>query len=239
MHAIAIAQNNATGSAVRVAVDLAKDVFELAFADAGGRIVERRRLSRAAFARAFDNRPVLSIVMSARPAVPAGRRRRSADSDRAERVRRRACALRFGTPPLQRAWPAATRTLQRQHATTRTHDQTRRQLPAHPAHPRRTVRTAGRKSRPETGKTARPNPGVGLGARRTDVSQQSGGGARKQDRPTSLGCGSPRPGLRSQPPQHASRALNPAHNPSQTSPLHALHRFNVMPVRRSPKQIRR
>lgn len=66
MHAIAIAQNNATASsAVRVAVDLAKDVFELAFADASGRIVERKRLSRAAFARAFDNRPRLRIVMEA------------------------------------------------------------------------------------------------------------------------------------------------------------------------------
>jgi hypothetical protein len=30
MHAIAIAQKNATGSAVRVAVDLAKGVFKLA-----------------------------------------------------------------------------------------------------------------------------------------------------------------------------------------------------------------
>jgi transposase len=66
MHAIAIAPNNATAStAVRVAVDLAKDVFELAFADASGRIVERKRLSRAAFARAFDNRPALRVVMEA------------------------------------------------------------------------------------------------------------------------------------------------------------------------------
>ncbi len=79
MHAIAIAQNKATGSAVRVAVDLAKDVLELAFADASGRIVGRKRLNRAAFVRAFDNRPALRIVMSARPAVPVGRRRRSAD----------------------------------------------------------------------------------------------------------------------------------------------------------------
>jgi hypothetical protein len=79
MHAIAIAQNNATGSAVRVAVDLAKDVLELAFADASGRIVERKRLNRAAFVRAFDNRPALRVVMSARPVVPVGRRRRSAD----------------------------------------------------------------------------------------------------------------------------------------------------------------
>jgi transposase len=66
MHAIAIAPNNATASsAVRVAVDLAKDIFELAFADASGRIVERKRLSRAAFARAFDNRASLRIVMEA------------------------------------------------------------------------------------------------------------------------------------------------------------------------------
>ena len=49
MHAIAIAPNNATAStAVRVAVDLAMDVFELAFADASGGIDERKRLSRAA-----------------------------------------------------------------------------------------------------------------------------------------------------------------------------------------------
>jgi transposase len=66
MHAIAIAPNNATASsAVRVAVDLAKDIFELAFADASGPIVERKRLSRAAFARAFDTRPPLRIVMEA------------------------------------------------------------------------------------------------------------------------------------------------------------------------------
>ena len=39
-----------------VAIDLAKDVFELAFADADACIVERRRLSRNAFARALDNR---------------------------------------------------------------------------------------------------------------------------------------------------------------------------------------
>ena len=32
--------------ATTVAIDLAKDVFELAFADGGGRILERKRLSR-------------------------------------------------------------------------------------------------------------------------------------------------------------------------------------------------
>ena len=48
-----------------VAVDLAKDVFELAFADADARILERRRLSRSAFAKVFDNRSPLRIVMEA------------------------------------------------------------------------------------------------------------------------------------------------------------------------------
>ena len=66
MHAIAVAQNNATGSAaVRVGIDLAKDVFELAFADAAGRIIERKRLSRKAFATCLDNRPPLRVVMEA------------------------------------------------------------------------------------------------------------------------------------------------------------------------------
>ena len=51
--------------ATTVAVDLAKDVFELAFADANARILERRRLTRAAFARAFANHPPLRIVMEA------------------------------------------------------------------------------------------------------------------------------------------------------------------------------
>jgi transposase len=48
-----------------VAVDLAKDVFELAFADADARIVERRRLTRSAFARALDSRAPLRMVMEA------------------------------------------------------------------------------------------------------------------------------------------------------------------------------
>ena len=48
-----------------VAVDLAKDVFELAFADAAGHIVQRRRLSRSAFASVFDNDAPLRIVMEA------------------------------------------------------------------------------------------------------------------------------------------------------------------------------
>ena len=37
--------------AITVAIDLAKDVFELAFADERGRVVERKRLSRRTLAR--------------------------------------------------------------------------------------------------------------------------------------------------------------------------------------------
>jgi transposase len=48
-----------------VAVDLAKEVFELAFADAHGRVIDRKRLTRRAFARAFSQRPPLRIVMEA------------------------------------------------------------------------------------------------------------------------------------------------------------------------------
>lgn len=48
-----------------VAVDLAKDVFELAYADGAGHIVQRRRLSRSAFGRAFDNRAALHVLMEA------------------------------------------------------------------------------------------------------------------------------------------------------------------------------
>lgn len=48
-----------------VAIDLAKDVFELAFADDDARIVERRRLTRSAFSRALDNSAPLRIVMEA------------------------------------------------------------------------------------------------------------------------------------------------------------------------------
>lgn len=51
--------------ATTVAIDLAKDVFELAFADVHGRIVERKRLSRLAFSRCLTNRPTLRVVMEA------------------------------------------------------------------------------------------------------------------------------------------------------------------------------
>ncbi len=58
-----------SASATTVAVDLAKDVFELAFADAHAHILERRRLTRTAFARAFDKRAPLRMSWK-----PAGRR---------------------------------------------------------------------------------------------------------------------------------------------------------------------
>lgn len=51
--------------ATTVAIDLAKDVFELAFADAAGRILERKRLGRRAFSRMMENRPPLAVVMEA------------------------------------------------------------------------------------------------------------------------------------------------------------------------------
>jgi hypothetical protein len=57
-HAIAIAPTHATGPAVvRVTADSAKEVFELALADASGRIVERLRLSAITPAGSFDPRP--------------------------------------------------------------------------------------------------------------------------------------------------------------------------------------
>lgn len=51
--------------ATTVAIDLAKDVFELAFADSAGRILERKRLTRRAFAHCLENRPPLAVVMEA------------------------------------------------------------------------------------------------------------------------------------------------------------------------------
>src|SRR6516225_4744413 len=51
--------------ATTVAIDLAKEVFELAFADAQARVVERRRLSRRVFAHALDNRAPLHVIMEA------------------------------------------------------------------------------------------------------------------------------------------------------------------------------
>ena len=52
-------------NATTVAVDLAKNVFELALADAHWKIVERARLTRAQFEHWFDNRRVDLVVMEA------------------------------------------------------------------------------------------------------------------------------------------------------------------------------
>ena len=52
-------------NAITVAVDLAKTVFELAITDGQGRLAERKRLSREAFAQFFANRPPCRIVMEA------------------------------------------------------------------------------------------------------------------------------------------------------------------------------
>lgn len=51
--------------ATTVAIDLAKGVFELAFADAEHHIVERKRLTRRAFAHVLDNRRPLRVMMEA------------------------------------------------------------------------------------------------------------------------------------------------------------------------------
>ena len=52
-------------NATTVAVDLAKNVFELALADAQWKVLERARLTRVQFERWFDNRKVDLVVMEA------------------------------------------------------------------------------------------------------------------------------------------------------------------------------
>ena len=52
-------------NATTVGIDLAKDVFELAFCDASGRVIERKRLSRKAFSRTLEQRGPLRVVMEA------------------------------------------------------------------------------------------------------------------------------------------------------------------------------
>ena len=52
-------------NATTVAIDLAKDVFELAFAERGGRIVGRKRLSRQAFSSCLAHQRPLEVVMEA------------------------------------------------------------------------------------------------------------------------------------------------------------------------------
>ena len=48
-----------------VAIDLAKNVFELAVADESGAILERRRLGRTQFMRFFENLSFRRVVMEA------------------------------------------------------------------------------------------------------------------------------------------------------------------------------
>ena len=52
-------------NATTVAVDLAKNVFEVAAADGKWRVIERARLTRAQFERWFQNREVALVVMEA------------------------------------------------------------------------------------------------------------------------------------------------------------------------------
>lgn len=52
-------------NATTVAVDLAKNVFEIAVADKSWKVVDRARLTRAQFARWFENRTVDLVVMEA------------------------------------------------------------------------------------------------------------------------------------------------------------------------------
>ena len=52
-------------NAITVAVDLAKNVFQLAVADSAWRVVETHRLTRAQFQHWFDNRVVGLVVMEA------------------------------------------------------------------------------------------------------------------------------------------------------------------------------
>jgi transposase len=49
----------------RIAVDLAKSVFELVVSDEPGKVVERHRLSRGKFLEFFANRPEATVVMEA------------------------------------------------------------------------------------------------------------------------------------------------------------------------------
>jgi transposase len=51
--------------ATLLAVDLAKDVFELAWADGNGRVLARERLSRREFDSCLDNRACIEVVMEA------------------------------------------------------------------------------------------------------------------------------------------------------------------------------
>lgn len=61
--------------AATVAIDLAKQVFELAFADGNGWIIERKRLGRGPFQGCLINRPPLRVIMEACGSAHYGARR--------------------------------------------------------------------------------------------------------------------------------------------------------------------
>ena len=52
-------------NATTTAIDLAKNVFQVALADSNGRVLEQHRLTRAQFERFFDNRSVSRMIMEA------------------------------------------------------------------------------------------------------------------------------------------------------------------------------
>jgi transposase len=58
-------RNIVAPDAAVLAVDLAKDVFELAWADAHGRVLARERLARREFASCLDNRACVEVLMEA------------------------------------------------------------------------------------------------------------------------------------------------------------------------------
>src|SRR3954468_4884071 len=52
-------------NATTAAIDLAKNVFQVALADGNHRVLEQHRLTRAQFERFFDNRKIARVVMEA------------------------------------------------------------------------------------------------------------------------------------------------------------------------------
>jgi len=52
-------------NATTAAIELAKNVFQVALADGTGKVLEQHRLTRAQFERFFDNRAVCRVVMEA------------------------------------------------------------------------------------------------------------------------------------------------------------------------------
>lgn len=109
--------------ATTVAIDLAKEVFELAYADAAGHAVCARRRAgpdRCARNRDDADRNGAARIQRARPAQPTpatGRWRRPDRRHRDERVRRRIRTLPVRAPVRQLPRPDPARTLQRANTT--------------------------------------------------------------------------------------------------------------------------